>query len=797
MVRLIARGTLVATLLAGAACAPRTSAPTTRGLDHPVRIVTDWWGIPHLKAESLSDLYFAWGYITARDRLWQIVSQRQAADGKLWQWFGNSTLRADGGAQLFELRERAEAAWAAERTHPAAAEPLERYADGINTYIARCRSGAARWPAELTALGVRPGDWRPSDTIATLLAEGVLLDLAFPQLDQAQAIASHGRAWVAARRRFESQWIYDTVPDSAATRLYGADSARAPAPVRAGPEPGVAPARLAAALRDLQAWRPDGASDPEQRASNVFAVGAGRSASGYPLLANDTHLPLTIPGAFQAIHVTVPGVVDAIGFYAPGIPVIVSGRNATCAWGITALGADVVEVFADTLSADGRRVRWNGAWTPIQERGFDLRFRWLGIPLPAFGQMRRYTPHGPVLVYDRRNRLALSARWAGLVDSLAIGPLLGVERAARADQVTAHFLALATPCLNVVAADRTGQVLYQASGAVPRRGADPGPGPWPGGGTSEWLGTLSHDRLPAWRPPGSGFVVNCNNRPAGAGFADSLRGFDWAQDRALEIAARLGAMRRVTLDDLRAVQNDVHSRGADRMVPRLLACADSLADRWTARQRAALDTLRAWDASATRDRVAPTLYRGWYGALQRRSRLDGLTGLTAAALDGRAPEALRAPGSERPERAAEAALGALDLALDSLAALLGPDPARWTWGRAHQAVFKSAMSGRPGTWQPPPMPVDGDNSTPSVGASRLPWTTLVTHGPVFRHLVDLAVTDWSLGVVPPGNSGSRRSLHLVDQLERWANHEYVPFYLSWDRVEQVKESEITLEPVEK
>ncbi len=799
------RRALVTALLACCACSPaaRREPPAPHaGLERPVRIVTDRWGIPHLMAASLPDLYFAWGYVTARDRLWQIMVQREAAHGTSWRWLGNSTLQADGGAQLFELRERAAAAWEREAHDSASAMPLERYASGINAYLARCRTGAARWPAEFAALGVRPADWRPADTIAMLLGEGVVLDLAFPELGEAQAIARHGRPWAVARRRFERLWIYDTIPDSAAARRYGGAGAPDPAspgaPLRAadpGPPATSSPRMLAAARASLEAWRPAEASDPEQRASNVFAVGGARSASGFPMLANDTHLSLAMPGPFHCIHVTVPGVVDAIGFCAPGIPVIVSGRNAQCAWGVTALGADVVDVYADTLSADGRSVRWNGGWAPIRTRGFDLRFRWLGISLPAFGQVRRYTPHGPVLLYDRRHRVALSARWAGVLDSLTIGPLLGVERAASAPEVRDHFRALATPCLNVVAADRAGRLVYQASGSVPRRDAEPGPGPLPGDGAHEWRGFIAHDRLPGWQAPPGGFIVNSNNRPVGGAYSEPLPGYDFAQDRALEIAGRLGSLRRVSINDLRSIQNDVHSRGAERMLPRLLACADSLPARWTPRVREALDTLRRWDALAVRGRVAPTLYRGWYGALQRRSKLEALTGLMAAALDGRAPEALLDPVSGRPERPAEAALGALTLALDSLTALLGPRAAGWTWERAHRAVFRSAMGSRPGAWQPPPTPVDGDNSTPCVGPSRLPWTTTVTFGPAFRHLVDLAVTDSSLGVLPPGNSGSWRSGHVFDQLERWANHGYVPFYLSWELIERAKESETTLEPV--
>jgi len=109
-------------------------------------------------------------------------------------------------------------------------------------------------------------------------------------------------------------------------------------------------------------------------------------------------------------------------------------------------------------------------------------------------------------------------------------------------------------------------------------------------------------------------------------------------------------------------------------------------------------------------------------------------------------------------------------------------------------VFASTLTGERGAWEPAPIAVEGDNSTPCVGPSRLPWSTTVSFGPVCRHLVDLAVTDSSLGIIPPGDSGWHRGAHYVDQLDRWARHEYVPFYLSWDLIERAKDSETTLEP---
>ncbi|TMQ71046.1 MAG: penicillin acylase family protein, partial [Candidatus Eisenbacteria bacterium] len=175
---------------------------------NPVRIVTDRWGIPHLRATRLDDLYFAWGYVTARDRLWQLEYSRRAARGELWQWLGNAKLRDDGGAQLFELATRAHRIWERERLRPEVEMPLRRYADGVNAYLAESRRGAHRWPRELLFLGRTADEWQPEDTFLVLLAQGMVLDFDLPELDEADEIAKHGRAWEDARHRFEDALAY-------------------------------------------------------------------------------------------------------------------------------------------------------------------------------------------------------------------------------------------------------------------------------------------------------------------------------------------------------------------------------------------------------------------------------------------------------------------------------------------------------------------------------------------------------------------------------------------------------------
>jgi penicillin G amidase len=786
------------------AWAQHDSTLAVAGLEGRTRIVTDRAGIVHLEAPSLPDLYFAWGFVTARDRLWQLEYSRRASRGRLHEWLGNRALRQDGGAQLFELTTRAERIWARDSQDAELRTAIERYCAGINAYIDQCRSKRAPWPRELAKLGHAAEPWQPSDVVAMLLVQGMVLDFLVPELDEARELQTHKLDWLVARRRYESTWTYTTIPDTTAARLYGRPihptlpGAPFPAGTRTGSRstPGASeaialgPRALADAKRRIEPWT---TPDHRARASNVFAVGAERSLGGSPLLANDPHLFLRTPGALEIVHVTVPGVVNAAGAAIPGLPVIVSGRNERCAWGLTALSADVMDVYADTLSKDRKQVRIDGRWVPLRDEPFALHYRALGvIPMSPPGQRRRYTPRGPVLAIDKKKKLALSLRWAGHDEQITLSHLIGLERSADASEVAERCRTIVTPGLNIVAADRDGHLLYQVVGALPRRGFDPEPGTLTGDVRHEWLGLIAPERLPSWNAPPNAVIVNANNLPIGSPYPEAFPRFDWPHDRAERIADLLASEPRLGIGDLARIQADAYSLEAQRFVPRLLACADSLAPSLSPRERAALDTLRAWNFVARRGSTAPTIYRAWLATLQSRSRLRDLPGLTLAALDGRAPEALRAPKQETPERAAVAATAALELSLEKLTKLLGKDSKSWSWERAHVALFRHPLSYKDRKFLPPGTAIDGDADTPTAGYSNLPWQKYVIHGPIFRHLVDLAVTDSSLAIVAPGNAGEGR--HRDDLRHKWADHAYVPLYLDWRRIELVKETELALSP---
>jgi penicillin amidase len=388
-------------------------------------------------------------------------------------------------------------------------------------------------------------------------------------------------------------------------------------------------------------------------------------------------------------------------------------------------------------------------------------------------------------VWDPKHHLALAARWSALEDDrVTMRRLVGVERSRDAEEVASRFRSLVTPTINLVAADVDGATIYQAVGLVPRRGFIAGPGPLPDDGRHEWAGFIPADSMPAWRPAPDGFAVNGNNRPAHLRSPDAWPRFDWAQDRAARMSQRLAGDRSVTAADLMSVQNDVYSRASARQVPALLAAIAPREHALPARARAALDSLRAWDFVARRDRVGPTIARAWWNAWVRRDTLGGVPGLALALLTGEAHGPLRAPGGAI-ETPADAAAGALATAIDTLAAKLGPDPARWTWARAHRAHFQNPLAehGRGARFEPSLVPADGDGSTVSVGGSTAPWSFAFTHGPAFRHVVDLADSLTSWVVIPPWNSAAPGG-HSADLRSRWADHGYVPLRMDWSRIER-------------
>ena len=147
------------------------------GLRAPVTVVRDGHGVPSITAQTMDDLFFAQGYVTAQDRLWQMDMMRRYAAGELAAALGKDYVKIDREQRVLGLREVARRSLA--QATPEVRAQLDAYARGVNAYIAEHHYGL---PLEMRVLRYFPRAWTAEDSLlvgasmAEMLNHGTYLD---------------------------------------------------------------------------------------------------------------------------------------------------------------------------------------------------------------------------------------------------------------------------------------------------------------------------------------------------------------------------------------------------------------------------------------------------------------------------------------------------------------------------------------------------------------------------------------------------------------------------------------------
>lgn len=758
------------------------------GLAAAAEIRVDPWGIPHIKAESLDDLFFAQGFNAARDRLWQIDLGRKRGLGRLAASFGPGFLEQDKAARAFLYRGDMAAEWAAYGED--AQRICTRFAAGINAYVDAAMAGDASLPPEFALTGTRPERWDPEDVVR--IRTHALTRNALSEILRAQVLARSGAAADLLRKNLEppvdageAGAPLDEIP-LAALDLFRL----AVAPVTF-PE-----ARMDCPLEEAGRWRQvddlEGVvADASWTGSNNWAISAARTATGRPIMAGDPHRAHGLPSLRYLVHLTAPGL-DVIGAGEPSMPGISMGHNGHGAFTQTIFGTDQEDVYVYEMDADGRYLGPDG-WTGIlrEEATFEIAGH-----APQTHAMD-YTVHGPVLLRDAAHgRLyALRSVWfepgacayfGGLTTMRAKSPAAFREGLRR----------FATPSLNHLWADVDGAIAWQPAGMAPVRRNWTGLLPARGDGSNEWDGFHPLEALPYVENPAKGFLHSANewNLPEDFDQSETQIGFEWLEKgRATRIEAVLSADDAHSLAASRALQTDVVS------LPnlRLAALAAGLPEDTPGRA-----LLAGWDGAMTID-SAPALLCEWWFAKHLKA---GLFALVAPDT----PPALFAPGDvegivtllETPDAqfgpdpvAARDALLARTLAAAYASAqeAFGADPAGWEWGALHHALFPHPLSRLDASLDIGPLPKPGSGTTVMHAAYRA-TDFRVIGGASVRFVLDVGDWDNSVCINAPGQSGDPGSPHYRDLTEPWSRGDYVPFLYSDAAVEAVVETRIALRP---
>ncbi len=738
------------------------------GLDAEIVVHRDPWGIPHARAETTHDAFYAQGFVQAEDRLGQLEYDRRRALGRWAEVAGPTAVAGDVFARRADLAGAARREYAA--LDPSSRAVLDAYTAGVNAWLALGRDR----PTDLSLAGVSPEPWAPWHCCAVFLVRHV--------------------GFAGWQKKLWRGRLAALVGGSAAARSKGSATVTSRSSSPRGGSPPPSRSTPPGSPRCSRRWRRSPRSPPARTRgpSPVLAPDPGGPSSPATRTVSSRSRTSTTSATSPARTSTRSG---WLSWASPASPT--SGTRERVAWCVTNANGDYQDLYVER-TADATRTRHEVVTVrdadPVTVECLD-------------------TAHGPAVLGDPSSGWVLALCTTALETSSAgLSVLEPMLRAQNVDELDTVMRPWVDPVNNLVSADVDGHLRYRTVGAIPVRGPANAWGPVPGWTDEhDWTGRVPPDELPTVHDPETGFLVTANQQIVGPDYPHYL-GSDYSRpDRASRILDHVRDLHDATVADMTAIHEDRRSLGADAWVDRLVAL-----DGHDEHERAALDALRTWDRVmnadsvgaavylVTRDRVGKTLARQPILAPLRRPfpgeppgafvplelRLwTLLPGLLAA--DDRT---LLPDGATWPAVLA----AALSDAVTYLRGELGDDLAGWRWGALHRLAPTHPLAGPHPEWatrlNPPGVEVGGEWDTVWSAAHPAGFGFGVTTSSVARYVFDLADWDRSGWVVPLGASGEATSPHFADQQAVWARGELIPMPYTWTAVAELADSTVTLRP---
>ncbi|TMR09897.1 penicillin acylase family protein [Nonomuraea turkmeniaca] len=775
------------------------------GLSGNVDIYRDKWGIPHVYADNPADLFMAQGFVHAQDRFYEMDFRRHMTAGRLSELFGKATLGTDKALRTMGWRR------VAERELPELAkqtqDSLDAYAKGVNAWLAANPNASDR-SLEYSVLKLQNGDYKPEpwtavDSLAWLKA--MAWDLRSNMEDEID------RALIAAklpRERVEQLYPgypYDRHSPIVTEGTINEDrfDQRAEPRLRAGV------GALTQAAQTLDAVpNTIGTEDREGVGSNSWVISGEHTASGKPLLANDPHLSPQMPSVwYQAgLHcrkVAQECPYDVTGFTFSGVPGVIIGHTDKIAWGFTNLGPDVADLFLEKV--DGDTYLYKGEQVKLETRQEQIKVA--GGPPVTIAV--RSTVHGPLInevIGDAQptgEANAVALQWTALTPGRTADAIFALNKAADWQEFKAAAALFEVPAQNLVYADTTGKIGYQAPGRIPVRQKGDGAWPVPGWtGEYDWRAApIPHDQLPSVEDPADGFIVTANNAVIDPRRYRPLLTQDWAYGYRSE---RIRDLVKDTIENGKAdaaamsrIQQDTRNGFAETLVPALTE-VDLAGPSVQARQ-----LLKTWDGTQDAG-SAPAAY---FNAVWRQ--------LLVLTFNDELPEAARPAGGDRwyevirrllqlpddpfwddvttknhTETRDDILRQAMASAYHELSERLGDDPGAWRWGDLHQLELVNGSLGTSGIapveslFNRGPIAVPGGKDAVNATGWNVQRGYAVSAVPSMRMIVDLSDLDGSQWINLTGASGHAFHANYWDQAEVWARGGLLPMHSTPESVKK-------------
>ncbi|TDI99949.1 MAG: penicillin acylase family protein [Caldithrix sp.] len=715
-----------------------------------VSILYDDRQIPHIFAENDHDLYFSQGYVTAKDRLWQMEFQTHAAAGRLSEIVGERALEYDRFQRRIGMLSGARNTIKAMARDVVIREVILAYTAGVNTFIETL--DPRDYPVEYKILDYAPEPWTPLKCALLLKYMAWMLTGYASDLQMSNTLARFGKEVVEDLFPYYPDNIQPVIPEGTPWNFK---------PLRVKkPERGFV-AKITGKILPYEANPATG--------SNNWVVSGSKTASGFPILANDPHLEMNLPSIWYEMQLTSPSV-NVYGVSLPGAPNIVIGFNEKIAWGVTNGEADVMDFYEITFKDSTlEEYRHDHKWRKIRKVVEEIRVKGAGTVLDTV----IYTHHGPIPYinekpFNRRVPVLHALRWLGHDPSNEARTFYELNYAENyGDYVEAlsHYIC---PAQNFVFADANGDIAIWHNGRFPLRWH--GQGKFIGDGSDplyDWQGWVPHSQNPHIKNPARGFLSSANQNATDLTYPYYLNWYYAPHYRSSRINQRLMEMEEITPDDFRKLQLDTRNLFAESVLPALLSILNESS--LSREESGMFQELSSWDFFNDADKIAPTIFKNWWGKLYDAIWADEFGGEGSYF---RFPSRVRTVQMivEEPnahwfdnvkttdvETLSDLALTSFNAAYSGLSESFGDMNESWQWGR-YKGTDIIHLARIPGFGR---MDLDVGGDLRIVNAIGK------THGPSWRMVVALGPEVKAWGIYPGGQSGNPGSPHYDDFVDDW------------------------------
>ncbi len=753
------------------------------GLASTATITRDAYGVPHIQASDADDAYFALGYAQAQDRLFQMDFYRRAARGELSEILGAELLDADKYLRTLGFLRTARRQYSGLSRETTAL--VEAFSRGVNFFI---RHGPM--PLEFTLLGYGPRPWKAEDSIA--IANLLAFQLA------SWAFTNETNLYLI-QRRLGAEKAREFLP--AYPKVF------TPIIARGGPGGGRRAAISPCSRRFIDGFL------LRTIASNNWVIHGRRTESGKPLLGDDSHEDgPELPTQWHMAHLTGPGM-DAAGAMFPGTPLFVWGHNRRIAWGLTNFNLDNQDLYLERIHPDNDRlVMYRSKWVELEHITERIVCKGDG-GMKNIDYLVRVTPHGPIINDIEKDLGAepLSLRRVEDEQPSIAEALYRLERAGNWNEFVDALSRYGAGPQHFVYADVDGNIGYVGAGRCPVRRGSSGVLPSPGwDGSCEWAGYYPFEMMPRSCNPPKAYIVTANNRPFRGRLPIPYSEYWECPYRAERIAELIESKERLTMADMKAMQLDIVSSLARKLVPVFLSALRGSKDPSLSPYIARLES---WNCRVDDRSPATCIYELMLNRLPYEAFHDelgdglfkrlikdkiGMTNTLVDLLTRRTDSALfDRVDTPKKETMNDAILQAFAYAREYLEKEFGNDMRRWKWGSLHRIEFSHPFGQEPMLrpfFNYGPFPFEGDEHTINRAgyANENPFKVNITAS--IRYIADLSAIHESLIVLSSGQSAHLLSAHRTDMCDLFMKGEYIPWHFSSQQYAADSKGVTTLRP---